>query len=77
MAAQIAALARWSREKPDAQVQKMLDGQMAKYRTEALAADPDVVEPELTRRAEVLRKLHMRRLAYQSSKVRSQRKGAA
>jgi hypothetical protein len=73
MAGQIAALTRWSREKPDAQVQRMMDGQMEKFRREVLEHDPDVVEPELTRRAECLRKLHMRRLAHRSSKARKAR----
>lgn len=77
MAASVAALHRWSREDPGLQAQRMMDGRMEKYRAEVLAADPDVVEPELTRRAECLRKAHMRRLALLSSKARAQRKGAA
>lgn len=77
MAGQIAALTRWSREDPGPQVQRLLDGQMAKFRREVLEHDPDVVEPELTRRAECARKAHMRRLALLSSKARAKNRGAA
>lgn len=77
MAGQIAALERWSREDPARQVSRMLEGQMEKFRRQVLEHDPDVVEPELTRRAECARRAHMRRIALLSSKARAKNKGAA
>jgi len=63
----IAALARWSRESPAANAARGQAGLLEKFRREALAADPTVTEPELTRRAEAGRREHMARLAYQRS----------
>lgn len=77
MSASLAALERWRKEDPKGQAQRMHAGTMEKFRREVLAHDPDVVEPELTRRAECARRAHMRRLAFLSSKARAQRKGAA
>ena len=77
MAGQVAALTRWSREDPTPQVERMVAGMLDKFRQEVLEHDPNVVEPELTRRAECARKAHMRRLALLSSKARAARKGAA
>lgn len=67
----IAALTRWSKENPAANAARGQAGLLDKFRREVLADDPTVVEPELTRRAEAKRKLHMSRLAYRSSKART------
>jgi hypothetical protein len=66
--ASIAALTRWSREDPAATAARGQAGLLEKFRREALAADPQVAEPELTRRAEAARRAHMKRLAFQKSK---------
>lgn len=71
---QVAALTRWSRESGKAQAEKMQAGLLEKFRREVVEADPDVVEPELTRRAECARAAHMRTLALKSAKVRAARK---
>jgi hypothetical protein len=75
--ARIAASVRWSREDPARTAQRGQAGLIEKFRREALAADPDVTEPELTRRAESARRAHMARLALASSKARGGRKAAA
>jgi hypothetical protein len=66
--ASIAALTRWSREDPAANAARGQAGLREKFRREALAADPQVVEPELTRRAEAARRAHMKRLSFRRSK---------
>lgn len=68
---QYAALTRWSRESGKAQGQKMQAGLLDKFRREVVEADPTVVEPELTRRAECARRAHMLRLAHLSAKARA------
>lgn len=68
---QYAALTRWSRESGKAQGQKMQAGLLDKFRREVVEADPAVVEPELTRRAECARRAHMLRLAHLSAKARA------
>lgn len=68
--ARIAALARWSKEDPAANAARAQAGLLQKFRREVVADDPSVTEPELTRRAECRRRLHMQRLAYRSSKAR-------
>jgi hypothetical protein len=64
----IAALERWSRENPAVNAARGQAGLLEKFRREVLAADPDVVEPELTRRAEAARRAHMVRLNFQRSR---------
>lgn len=66
-----AALVRWSKEDPAPQGRRGQAGLMNGFRRQVLEHDPDVTEPELTRRAEALRKAHMADLAFRSSKVRS------
>jgi hypothetical protein len=68
---QVAALTRWSRESGKAQAEKMQAGLLEKFRREVVEADPNVVEPELTRRAECARRAHMLRLAHLSAKARA------
>lgn len=68
--ARLAALARWSKESPAANASRGQAGLLEKFRREVIADDPSVVEPELTRRAECRRRLHMQRLAYRSSRTR-------
>jgi hypothetical protein len=70
--ARIAALTRWSQEDPAANAARGQAGLLEKFRREVLAADPGVVEPELTRRAEAARRAHMVRLNFQRSR-RAQR----
>lgn len=68
--ARIAALTRWSRENPAANAARGQAGLLDKFRRDVQEADPTVVEPELTRRAEAARKAHMARLTYKSLKAR-------
>lgn len=75
--AQIAANTRWSREDPAANAARGQAGLIEKFRREVLAADPALTEPELSRRAESLRRAHMARLALASSKARGTRKTGA
>lgn len=77
MAGEIGAYSRWAQYDGKAHAERMQAGLLDKFRQQAQDADPEVVEPELTRRAECLRKAHMRRLALLSSKARAARKGAA
>lgn len=77
MAASVAAFHRWARHDPRAHGQVMQAGLLDKFRREVQEHDSTVVEPELSRRAECLRRAHMRRLALKSAKARAQRKGAA
>jgi hypothetical protein len=69
--ARIAALTRWSREDPRPNAHRGQAGLLDGFRRKALEYDPNVVEPELTRRAEALRRAHMAQLAFRSSKARS------
>jgi hypothetical protein len=66
--ARLAALTRWSRENAAAAAARGQAGLLEKFRREVLAADPQVAEPELTRRAEAARRAHMTRLAFQRSR---------
>ena len=68
--ARIAALERWSREDPAANAARGQQGLLAKFRRDVLDEFPDLVEPELTRRAEARRRAHMQRLAYRSARAR-------
>lgn len=77
MRARRAALIRWSKESPAANAARGQSGLLDRFRRQVLEHDPNVVEPELSRRAEALRKAHMIDLAFRSSKVRSKRQGAA
>lgn len=72
-AARIGALARWAKHDPQAHVQRMMTGRMDKFRREVLEADPTVVEPELTHRAECALRAHMKVLAAKSAKARSEK----
>lgn len=76
--ARIAAYSRWSRHADrKAAAEKAQSGLLERFRQEVLTADPDVAEPELTVRAKALRKAHMVRLAFQSSKARTPDNGEA
>jgi hypothetical protein len=66
--ARIAALTRWSQEDPAANAARGQAGLLEKFRREVIAADPQVVEPELTRRADAARRAHMARLSFQRSR---------
>lgn len=71
--ARLAALARWSKEDPTSNAHRAQAGLLDKFRREILTEQGDVPEPELTRRAEARRRLHMTRMSYAASKARSQR----
>lgn len=73
--ARLAALTRWAHEDPAANAARGQHGLMDKFRREVLDRAPGVVEPELTRRAVALRRAHMQRLAFESSKARRARAG--
>jgi hypothetical protein len=70
--ARIAANTRWSREDPAATAARGQAGLLAKFVDQV---DPDRVLPEdeRLRRAENLRRAHMQRLAFKSSKARTAR----
>lgn len=70
----IAALARWSKESAAKNAARGQDGLFQKFVREVIAHDPDVIEPELTRRAEARRREHMVRLSYAASKARGARR---
>lgn len=74
--ARIAALARWAKETPSANAARGQSGLLEKFRQQVLADDPNVAEPELSRRAEAARRLHMQRLAFKASRARSKTKAA-
>lgn len=69
--ARLAALTRWSRENPKANADRGQAGLLDKFRKQVLDDEPGLVEPELTRRAEALRRAHMVSLAFRSSKARA------
>jgi hypothetical protein len=69
--ARIAALTRWSREDPRAQAQRAQAGLLDKFRREVLEEFPGLQEPELSRRAEARRRLHMERLSFKASRART------
>lgn len=68
--AQQAALARWSKEDPKVQAQRGQAGLLEKFRRQVIAEQGPIVEPELTRRAECLRRLHMSRMAHDRERAR-------
>lgn len=72
--AQIAANTRWLSGDRAAQAEAMKAGFLAKFEKQV---DPDgtLAPEERARRAQTAMTLHMQRLAFKSSKVRSQRKG--
>jgi len=72
-----AALIRWSRENPRANAERGQAGLLDRFRRQVTERDPAVAEPELTRRAEALRRAHMVDLSFRSSKVRSKRSETA
>jgi hypothetical protein len=72
--ASIAAHARWSQENPAANAARGQAGLLAKFEREIRAADPDLPDAEVARRAESARRAHMGRLALASSKARARRK---
>lgn len=71
--ARIAARARWSREDPKANAHRGQAGLLDKFRRQIAEEQPDVTEPELTRRAESRRREHMARMAYAASRARTER----
>jgi hypothetical protein len=71
MRARIAARARWSKEDPKPALARVRDGNLEKYRREILAEQPDVAEPELSRRADCRMREHMTRIAFERSKARN------
>ncbi|MQA15290.1 MAG: hypothetical protein GEV09_14300 [Pseudonocardiaceae bacterium] len=73
--ARIAALARWSREDPTPNGERAQTGLRNKFRREVLDADPTVLEPELTRRADCAYRAHMQRLSFRQSRNRQQQQG--
>lgn len=74
--ASIAAHVQWAGESdPTARTQAGRDGMLAKFAREVDPAGR-LPEQERLRRAEHLRKAHMKRLALASSKARSARKAA-
>lgn len=75
--ASIAANTRWSREDPAANAARGQAGLLAKFEAEIRAADPDLPDAEVARRATSARRAHMQRLALASSKARRARAGAA
>lgn len=71
--ARIASLARWSRATADertAQAERAQAGLFERFVREALEHEPDLVEPELSRKAEYRRALHMERLSLKARKAR-------
>lgn len=69
--AQQAALARWSKQDPTENARRAQAGLLDKFRREIAEEQPDVTEPELTRRAEARRRQHMTRMSYAASKART------
>jgi hypothetical protein len=67
--AKLAARARWSKHDPKAAMAHVRDGNLDKYRREILAEQPDVTEPELSRRAHSRWCEHMTRIAYKRSRT--------
>jgi hypothetical protein len=74
--ARLAAHKRWSQEDPHPNAVRGQAGLLDRFRREIVAEQGDVVEPELTRRAEARRREHMTRLAFNRSRAR-QAKAAA
>lgn len=72
--ARIAALARWSREDPTANAHRAQAGLLDRFRREVAAEQPEITEPELTRRAEARRREHMVRMSFEASKARAERR---
>jgi hypothetical protein len=79
--ARIAALARWAKEDAAHMGHRGTAGLMRRWGAEvdeAAAANGEVLTPQQRlRRVETLQKLHMQRLAFNSSKARAARKNAA
>lgn len=71
--ARMAALARWQKEDPTTNARRAQAGLLDKFRREIVAEQGDIDEPELTRRAEARRRLHMVRMSYAASKARTSR----
>lgn len=77
MSSRIGGLMSWANEQdPTGRAQRMQEGLLARFEREA---DPDgKLDPaERRRRAELLRKAHMTRLALKSAKARRKRTEAA
>lgn len=69
--ARIAANTRWGRDSErKANAERAQAGLLERFRRDVLEHDPYIAEPELTERAKALRKAHMARLAFASSKAR-------
>jgi hypothetical protein len=73
--ASIAANTRWSREDPSANAARGQAGLIEKFEREIRAADPELSDAEVARRAESARRAHMQRLALASSRARSRKTG--
>jgi hypothetical protein len=73
--ASIAANTRWSQEDPSANAARGQAGLAARFEREIRAADPELPDAEVARRAESARKAHMGRLALASSKARARKAG--
>lgn len=72
--ARIAAHTRWARDgERKANAQRGQAGLLTKFLTEVDAVTPGLPEAERIRRAESLRRAHMAKLAFQSSRARTLR----
>jgi hypothetical protein len=69
--ARIAANTRWSRENGRANAERAQRGLLTKFYDQT---DPALPDAERWRRADSLRRVHMQRLAFKSSKARGSRK---
>lgn len=68
--AKYAALIRWSRENPRESALRAQAGLLDKFLREVDAHEPGLPEAERLRRAECLRRAHMKKLAFKSSRTR-------
>ena len=77
MRARIAAHTRWSTEDPEENAKRGQEGLRGKFLREAAAANPDLPEAEIARRAESAYRAHMTRVSFAASKARARRAVAA
>jgi len=73
--ARIAALTRWSKERPAEQGVKMRAGFDKRFYDQVDAESPGLDEVERERRVVALRKLHFTQLAYKSAKAQAKKAG--
>jgi hypothetical protein len=71
--ASLAAHTRWADEDPAVTAARGQAGLLARFDREVREATPDLTEAEYARRAESLRKAHITRLQFASSKARKAR----